>query len=443
MDEAPLRNRSAPAAESLIEVDNEDLDRRQVEQSRRALRNPNSASSYTTQTSHFDDSYTNKGSSRHLLRRTNSNDSIFATPSAPPMLTQKPKPERPSQATKPQYPNNRQSVYAAVSLEPPRSRHMRSNSDSSVMEHPPLRNSSGRREERRGSEEPRHRSSRTHEDRRYRDKESSSSRRHHHHSSSTSKDKKPSSSRRSKKGVPLDTIDRLDVTGFFGPGNFHHDGPFDACTPHRNKHTKKAPVAAFPIDGANNTVSGMDPNRDRYAVENQIMGRDNEAFHDYSKSRSLGRSQDNPSTFDATLKAKPVHGNTTMGLGSSTFLDGAPAPRAAYDAYAAQQQGLSRKKSLAQRLRGGNGQGPPVVRRTSEPKVVTSSGAGPSSPDSSSPIGRTSPIGVPVTKTASGSKVPSTEVVTFKDSDQTPPKSNGLLRRVKSLKVGSSRRQAA
>lgn len=410
LEEPPLRNRSAPKTDSLIEVDNEDY-----------YESPKPRNTDA-------DYHSNKRSSRHLLRRTNSNDSIFAAPNnTTSNMPEKQKPQRPPQASKPNYPINRMSVYATSSgipLNPPRSRHARSNSDSSVMEHPPTR-SDGRREERRDSEGNRHKSSssRTHDDRdrRHRDKESSSSR--HQHSSSTSKDKKSSSSRRSKKGVPLDTIDKLDVTGFFGPGNFHHDGPFDACTPHRNKHTKKAPVAAFPIDGANNTVTGVDPNRDRYATENQIMGRtDAEAFRDFGTSRTIGRSLDGPSTFDSTIKEKPIHGNTTAGLGSSTFLDGAPAPRVAYDAFAAQQQGLTRKKSLAQRLRGGNGQGPPVIRRTSDTRGPVSPGV--------SPAGRTSP---------SDPKTP--DGVTWTGvSDVTPPKSNGLLRRVKSLKVGSSRR---
>ncbi|KAK7676257.1 hypothetical protein QCA50_020798 [Cerrena zonata] len=61
------------------------------------------------------------------------------------------------------------------------------------------------------------------------------------------------------KAKNLDTIDKLDVTAFFG-GGFHHDGPFDACTPHRNKNQKQAPVMAFPADGPNNSIKGLAPN---------------------------------------------------------------------------------------------------------------------------------------------------------------------------------------
>ena len=54
---------------------------------------------------------------------------------------------------------------------------------------------------------------------------------------SSSSKKKPSPSR--KKGSPLDSIDKLDITGMYGQGSFHHDGPFDACRPHRNKRTSR------------------------------------------------------------------------------------------------------------------------------------------------------------------------------------------------------------
>ncbi|GLB36088.1 putative pal1 cell morphology protein [Lyophyllum shimeji] len=49
---------------------------------------------------------------------------------------------------------------------------------------------------------------------------------------------------RSKKGSQhADVIDRLDFTGV-GP-MFHHDGPFDACAPSRNRQRNKAPMYAW------------------------------------------------------------------------------------------------------------------------------------------------------------------------------------------------------
>ncbi|TBU63849.1 hypothetical protein BD310DRAFT_944935 [Dichomitus squalens] len=49
---------------------------------------------------------------------------------------------------------------------------------------------------------------------------------------------------RKKKGSShADVIDRLDFSGV-GP-MFHHDGPFDACAPSRNRHRTKAPMLAW------------------------------------------------------------------------------------------------------------------------------------------------------------------------------------------------------
>ncbi|SAM82331.1 uncharacterized protein UBRO_04674 [Ustilago bromivora] len=46
------------------------------------------------------------------------------------------------------------------------------------------------------------------------------------------------------KASRMDIIDRLDLSGINGSSMFHHDSPYDACTPHMNKG-KRAPVGAF------------------------------------------------------------------------------------------------------------------------------------------------------------------------------------------------------
>lgn len=56
-------------------------------------------------------------------------------------------------------------------------------------------------------------------------------------------DKKSGKSRSKKGSQHADVIDRLDFTGV-GP-MFHHDGPFDACAPSRNRHKTKAPMMAW------------------------------------------------------------------------------------------------------------------------------------------------------------------------------------------------------
>lgn len=193
----------------------------------------------------------------------------------------------------------------------------------------------------------------------------------------------------------LDIIDQLDATSIYGTGCkfcffpiylghvltylvFHHDGPFDACNPHRNKKgSRRAPMQAFPKDSLNNSLRGG-PNNAK-ADHSTFLGNSNvEAFKDYSKGGVAGqnyegygpRAQHLPSKSmanvqSAVTKVEPVHGEETMGLGTSTFLDGAPASRAAV-AKAAQEEaeqreritpgagsgGLGRKKSIAQKIRG-------------------------------------------------------------------------------------------
>ncbi|KDN39558.1 hypothetical protein RSAG8_08714, partial [Rhizoctonia solani AG-8 WAC10335] len=47
-----------------------------------------------------------------------------------------------------------------------------------------------------------------------------------------------------KKSTHVDVIDKLDYSGI-GAATFHHDGPFDACAPSRNKNKTRAPMFAF------------------------------------------------------------------------------------------------------------------------------------------------------------------------------------------------------
>ncbi|EDO14956.1 hypothetical protein Kpol_365p12 [Vanderwaltozyma polyspora DSM 70294] len=163
--------------------------------------------------------------------------------------------------------------------------------------------------------------------------------------------------RKSKKKLPIpknvDTIDKLDGTGIFGR-SFHHDGPFDAITPHRNKNNKAPPVMAFPADSANNTIAGATMKK---SVMNEVFGRedldDNDTLYNMDRRNDLNRGPQstmyklgggNSSSntvdaikpnlrdithFDTKINTEPVSGPTTMGLGSTTFLDGAPASSSA------------------------------------------------------------------------------------------------------------------
>ncbi|KAL2757712.1 hypothetical protein ACRALDRAFT_2040086 [Sodiomyces alcalophilus JCM 7366] len=157
----------------------------------------------------------------------------------------------------------------------------------------------------------------------------------------------------------LDIIDQLDHTSLFGAG-FHHDGPFDAVNPHRNrKGSRRAPMQAFPKDSLNMSLGGSGP-LNKTADHSTFMGTANEeAFKEYAggASRNGGTyfSKEAP-VFDP--RARPaMHGEESLGLGTSTFLEGTPAPRAAIQKQVAEQaeqvatEGLQRKKSLAHRIR--------------------------------------------------------------------------------------------
>lgn len=182
------------------------------------------------------------------------------------------------------------------------------------------------------------------------------------------KDKERSAKGRSKSGRPskrLDIIDQLDATSIYGTGLFHHDGPFDALNPHRNRQSsRRAPIQAFPKDSLNNSLGGAGPlNRNPDHATFMGTGID-EAFRDYagsSKSKNgynyPANSSAEPTIFDPVSRGTMVHGDESYGLGTSTFLEGTPAASATIARRQAEQQqevtegGLQRKKSLASRIR--------------------------------------------------------------------------------------------
>ncbi|CUS12827.1 unnamed protein product [Tuber aestivum] len=216
---------------------------------------------------------------------------------------------------------------------------------------------------------------------------------------------------RKKNGAPLDVIDKLDVTGVYGTGLFHHDGPYDACNPHRNaKNSRRlAPVHAFPADSANNALSGFGPVNAKADHSHVFGNRDPEAFHDFTAS---GRRPSAPGelgstkavgAFDPKKNVDIVHGDETPGLGTSTFLDGTLASRAAVQKSESADDrprspngmsnggGLQRKKSLAQKIRSIQNRttdGPIQSHRRPPPPPNRSPTDGPYSP--STPVGSSS-----------------------------------------------------
>lgn len=265
----------------------------------------------------------------------------------------------------------------------------RRNSESSVMDRPPLTEEERRRREKQRRER----------DARHRDSKREGSRPRHPR----------------KKPHGLDVIDKLDVTGIYGAGCefpyslpthmrqaptqtsrphrratepayassldiyvprlhenhsnwlevFHHDGPFDACNPHRNrKKDHRAPMQAFPANSANMALGGSGPVHSTIDL-NKFHGIGTEGYKDYGTGyEASGRRPEAARglSFDPYARTEPVHGEETFGLGTSTFLEGAPASRKAIERreseLEAQQRaelaagGIGRKKSIAQRLRG-------------------------------------------------------------------------------------------
>lgn len=143
----------------------------------------------------------------------------------------------------------------------------------------------------------------------------------------------------------------------------HHDGPYEACNPHHKQKGSRAPIHAFPKDSENVALGGVGPNNSKMDLE-KYNGLSAQGYTDYSAS-AVGVGGDRPinsrsASFNPLTKEEPLHGEESMGLGTSTFLDGAPASRTAMQRRQSDFEGetnglgrgLGRKKSLAVKIRG-------------------------------------------------------------------------------------------
>ncbi|KAF4124705.1 Pal1 cell morphology protein [Geosmithia morbida] len=281
---------------------------------------------------------------------------------------------------------------------------------------------------------------------------------------------------RSKSGRPnrrVDIIDQLDATGIYGTGLFHHDGPFDALNPHRNRNTsRRAPMQAFPKDSLNNSLGGSGPLNNQ-ADHTLFMGQgdDDAAFRDYASKRvaAAPRLDGDVTIFNPTQRIDAIHGDESEGLGTSTFLEGAPAARSAITRDLAERQqqmaeggsgggGLQRKKSLAQRLRmnKGGSSGHRVMSPDAyggrSASVGTTARGDPFAEEFSRGAGEESlslrpreramspdaPVPAPRRRAASGAALErrSTADASMTNDDGAAPKPSGILGRMKSLKGG-------
>lgn len=120
-------------------------------------------------------------------------------------------------------------------------------------------------------------------------------------------------------------------------------------------------MQAFPEGSANMALGGSGPNHSRLDLD-KFHGRGEEGFQDYSTTRKAPPAYATPQYVNPHDRIEQVHGPESYGLGTSTFLEGAPASKRALDRRESEDQttmqdatlggGLQRKKSLAQRLRG-------------------------------------------------------------------------------------------
>lgn len=269
------------------------------------------------------------------------------------------------------------------------------------------------------------------------------------------RDGKPRSKR--TPGYQLDVIDKLDVTSIFGTGRkffpdsgfysfiqwklmlvrlvFHHDGPFDACNPSRNrKGSKQAPMQAFPKDSKNMALGGAGPNNSRLNLE-LIHGHTAEGYLDYSATGTK-----KGEAFDSA-RAEIIHGTESMGLGTSTFLEGTPASRAAIQRRQSESDqppagGLQRTKSLAQKFKGINRTG--TVRVTSPDSTQRSpASAGP--PSGSSRAQERNPFFQDYDEAydAKTSKVEEARIGRRNRASSSPRRAAGLERKITNGSIGA------
>ncbi|KAH9231023.1 hypothetical protein K456DRAFT_484561 [Colletotrichum gloeosporioides 23] len=282
----------------------------------------------------------------------------------------------------------------------------------------------------------------------------------------------------------IDVIDQLDATSIYGTGLFHHDGPFDAANPHRNrKGSRRAPMQAFAKDSLNMSLGGAGPLNKRPDHATFMGNNDGDASADFASAGARDPYQQHknePAVFDPRARSSILHGEESMGLGTSTFLEGTPAARTAIQrtqqeqAQQSQADGLKRNKSIAQRIRGMKREpreyGP--AGRMTNPEGAYHSRRSPDSAGPSTSISYTSernpffseygkePESFSVKRTDNGAKSPGTpppvprrgsanalerrNTTDVKSpTEEAPGKSSGgFLSRVKSLK-GGRRRQAS
>ncbi|THH11212.1 hypothetical protein EW145_g808 [Phellinidium pouzarii] len=190
-----------------------------------------------------------------------------------------------------------------------------------------------------------------------------------------------------KKGSShADVIDRLDFTGN-GP-MFHHDGPFDACAPSRNRHKAKAPMFAWtsPEDEGPTSAAQFRSDRRLAAVDYMRGGYSDSPYpnvvhHDadiYSKPK-------NPKQVDRIAEAWGIHEPEPYeeffgGGGANGDVSTASSIRGGYEGHPQNGRGRARDGRELRELNTYEGRPPPARRQLARnlppPQPIDLPGAG-------------------------------------------------------------------
>jgi hypothetical protein len=126
-------------------------------------------------------------------------------------------------------------------------------------------------------------------------------------------------------------------------------------------------MQAFPKDSLNNVLGGSGPLNSRPNHATFLGQHDDEAYLEWATGAGakgsegpdyVPKAKDASAVWDPMSRGSILHGDESLGLGTSTFLEGTPAARAVIQKREEERQaemtsgdGLQRKKSLAQRFR--------------------------------------------------------------------------------------------
>ncbi|EJD04085.1 uncharacterized protein FOMMEDRAFT_155219 [Fomitiporia mediterranea MF3/22] len=111
---------------------------------------------------------------------------------------------------------------------------------------------------------------------------------------------------KNKKGsTHADVIDRLDFTGV-GP-MFHHDGPFDACAPSRNRHKSKAPMMAWTSPEDDGPMSAAQLRADRKRGLPDVAGLRESPYPTFGADTDPYGTQKNAKQVDRIAEAWGMH----------------------------------------------------------------------------------------------------------------------------------------